>query len=162
MEFLEKNPTVQVAISKVAYMDEKSEIYKIKNIPFVQYDTVISGRFLFWIIFLWPTYPLKFGAVLVRKDLFEKTGAVFDISLILEATQHTSFALIDHVGLRYRNTATSISSKKSFNCHWYWIRNANKFLANRRYYALRHLVISYKFFLGLMKVIYTKFSAKRI
>ena len=77
LNLLEGNQEVHVAISKVAYMDENGTVYKIKKIPFVQYNRVISGRILFWTIFLWPTYPLKQGAVLFRKELLGKNRKIY-------------------------------------------------------------------------------------
>jgi len=161
IKFLEQNPKIHIAISKVAFMDEFGSVYKIKRIPWVRYNSVVPGKLLFWIVFFWPIYPLRFGAVLVRKSLFEKTGNIFDIALILGASQHTSFALIDHVGLHYRILWSSLSSsRRSLRKDNYWARLASNFLSNDKYWGLKYPIACYKFILELTKILFTKFLTR--
>jgi glycosyltransferase involved in cell wall biosynthesis len=162
LQLLESKQDVQFTISKVAYMDEKSKIYKIKQIPFVKYDSVVKGKKLFWIVFFWPTFPLKFGAVVIRKNIFDTVGLIFDIDFILEFSQKYDFYLINDVGLNYRNIGTSFSSKNTFALFNYWIWVVNKYLPNERYWGLKYFIIFYKITLTLLKYIYRIFSSKRI
>jgi glycosyltransferase involved in cell wall biosynthesis len=161
IEVLELNRNVHVAISEIAYMDEKSKIYKNKKMPFAKNKNLISGKMLFWLLLLWPIYPTKFGAMMIRKDLFEKTGPIFDIELILQASNYTSFAIIKKVGLNYRNRPNSHSSKLTFKINHYWTPKINKFLPNHTYFGLKYFFIIYKSFLHIIKLLYFKFTYKR-
>jgi GT2 family glycosyltransferase len=162
IKVLKSNRDVYVAISEVAYMDEKGTIYKRKKIPFVNSRDFVSGKILFWTILLWPTYPIKFGAVMIRKDLFKKTGIVFDIKLVLKASNYTSFAVIKEVGLNYRNTPESFSSKRHFRWkYFYWTRLINRLLPTKKYFFIKYFLIIYKLFLQLMKIVYSQFAHKR-
>jgi glycosyltransferase involved in cell wall biosynthesis len=162
MEALDSNRNIHIAISEVAYMDEKGAIYKHKRIPFAKNRNVISGKLLFWIILLWPTYPTKFGAIMVRKTLFERTGHLFDIDLVLRASYFTSFAIIKRVGLNYRNSPFSQSSKRNLECQNLWNNKINKVFFNGKYFGLKLFFINYKRFFQILKIIYCKFTHKRI
>jgi glycosyltransferase involved in cell wall biosynthesis len=162
IEVLESNRDVYVAISEVAYMDEKGKIYKQKKIPFVNSRNFVSGKILFWIILLWPTYPVKFGAVMIREDLFKKTGAVYDIHLVLKASKYTSFAIIKEVGLNYRNISESLSSKRHFRWkYFFWIKLIDKLLPTKKYFYVKYFIMIYKIFLQLAKILYSQFTYKR-
>jgi hypothetical protein len=164
IEALELNQNIFIAISEVAYMSENGTIYKHKKIPFTKNRNFVSGKKLFWIIISWPTYPTKFGAMVIQKDLFKKIGSKFDINLVLEASKFTSFALIKEVGLNYRNRAKSSSSKQTINAKnvylWYFL--INKFLPAKKYFIISYFFLIYKVFIHILKIIYRNFSSERI
>lgn len=159
---LEMCPHVDAAISKVDYMDEDSRIYKRKSIPFATYGGILSGRCFLWTLFLSPTYPLKWGAVLIRRTLFAKTGPVFDIDFMLAAAQHTGFSLIPLPGLRYRNVRGSISAQRLKKKESFWVHLAFQYFPNNRYYGLAYIFSAYKYALGWLKVLYSTFTPNRI
>jgi teichuronic acid biosynthesis glycosyltransferase TuaG len=159
---LEGSLDVHVAISRVDYMDENSHVYKTKSIPFASYGSVLGRRQMFWTVFLSPTYPLKQGAVVVRRALFAKTGPVFDFHLVLAATQFTDFALIPIIGLRYRNVMGSTSARRIKEIDSFWIYPAMVYLPNNRYFGLAYVFTAYKVLVGCCKVIYSIFTPNRI
>lgn len=163
LDVLERQPDIHVAISKVEYMDRHSRVYMVKAIPFAPYGSSMSGRRMFWTLFLSPTYPLKWGAVLVRKSFFEVTGLIFDIDFMMEAARHTRFAMVDAVGLRYRNHAASNTSRHvHLEGERWWTNLAHSYLPNETYLGLKYPIIAYKWILGQMKSAYRVFSPKRI
>lgn len=160
---LDQHPETYVAVTLVAYMDEKGKVYKVKRIPFVQYNSIMPRRRMFWTLFLSPTYPLKQGAVLIRRSLYSKTGSLFDIDLILEATRYTDFALIGEIGLKYRNVSSSQSALQRHRIKdKFWINFANRYLPNDQYYGLKYAFSAYKIFLGFIKILYSKITPNRI
>jgi glycosyltransferase involved in cell wall biosynthesis len=160
---LERSPEIGVAVMQVAYMDEGSRIYKKKVIPFVNYGSEVTGRRIFWTVLLAPTYPMKEGAILIRRSLFNKTGPVVDIDFILRATKHTDFALVPQVGLNYRNVASSSSHMQRRQVRdRFWIALADEHLPNSEYYGLKYFISLYKVALGYGKIAYSHFTAKRI
>lgn len=152
----------QLAISRVAYMDAVSAVYKVKSIPFVSYGRILPGRFLFWLIFLLPTYPTKHGAVIARRSLFALTGPIFDIGFVLAASRVSDVLLMPEVGLRYRNLATSISSRRTFSSEGFWWDLINTFLPSPQYRCRRQFIWFYRVIVGLAKQVYSLFTAKRI
>jgi glycosyltransferase involved in cell wall biosynthesis len=163
MAMLHANPDVHVAVSKVAYMDDRSRVYMVKPIPFARYGRLNSGRRMFWSMLLAPTYPLKWGAVLVRRKFYEVTGAVFDLDFMFAATRHSRFALVDAVGLNYRNHVGSNTSRRpTIKGDRWWTNLANSYLPNDVYLGLKYPVIAYKWLMSQLKSAYRLFSPKRI
>jgi glycosyltransferase involved in cell wall biosynthesis len=161
LQFLNDHNLIHVALSKVAYMDTHSSVYKVKTLPFATYGKVISGRALSWTLFLYPTYPLKQGAVVARKSLYSTTGPIFDIDFVLAATRHSDFVLVDGVGLNYRNLRSSASSQRSNKRDRFWIELSRKYCP-ADFYVLKNVLCYYKLTLGWLKLLYSRFSARRI
>lgn len=154
----------RVSLTKVAYMDSQSRVYKIKTIPFAKYDATLSGRRLLWTVLLSPTYPLKQGAVLIDKSLFDELGHVFDIELILAASHHTDFILVDDVGLNYRNARSSLSSGVAIRLkdrEGFWMRLIDTHVPTSRF-GIKPFFKSYKWTLGWAKLAYSCVTSKRI
>ena len=162
LRFLEENRNIHLVISQVAYMDEYSRIYKVKRIPGATYPGSMSGRRLLWTLFLCPTYPLKQGAVLIRRSLFESTGNKFDIDFVLAATQYSDCGLISYVGLNYRNVRSSASSQRAKTGERFWVNFSKTYFPNDRYWGLQYVFVSYKTILGWGKVLYSLFSPNRV
>ncbi len=162
VEKLKESPGPRVAISKVAYMDAASHVYKVKTIPFARYGARISGKRLFWTLLFSPTYPLKQGAVVIDREILAEVGALFDIEFMLAASLHTDFLLLDAVGLNYRNVGSSYSSKlrlRDQEC--YWIRLVNTYVPGNLP-GLRLFFRTYKWMLGWGKISYSCISSRRI
>jgi glycosyltransferase involved in cell wall biosynthesis len=160
---LERQPDLHIAIMKVAYMTEHGQIYKTKQIPFAQYGKKMTGRRMFWTLFLSPTYPVKQGAILIRRALFDLVGPIADIDLVLEATRYTDFALVPRIGLHYRNRSTSFTvNARLYRREEFWIKFADRYLPNERFFGLKYAFSAYKLALGYCKIVYSVFSANRI
>lgn len=154
----------RVSLMKVAYMDAASRVYKVKAIPCANYNAKLSGKRLLWTVLLSPTYPLKQGAVVIDKTLFDEVGHVFDIEFILAASHRTDFMLVDDVGLNYRNMRSSLSSGVAIRLkdrEGFWMRLIDTYVPNSRF-GIKQFFKSYKWTLGWAKLVYSCVTSKRI
>lgn len=152
-----------IAISKVGYMSPSSQIYKIKAMPFARYGRIMSGQKLFWTIMLWPTYPIKQGAVVADRILYDLSPGLFDVRFMLNASRMTDVILVDRVGLGYRNHPKSLSSGGSNRSERIdGLAYGELFIPNNKYLGLKYVIRTYRNLVRFMKSLYRRHSFLRI
>ena len=160
LAFMEQHEDVGAAITRVGYMTDEGRVYKVKAIPFAKPDRVMSGERLFWTIFLSPTYPVKEGCTIYRRNLVERCNFTGDMELLLDMTRLTRFYLVDGVGLHYRNVRSSLSSSNRHD--GFWLSLIDKYLLGDRYIGFRYFLYGYRMSIGFLKHCYRRFTPNRI
>lgn len=158
---LEHHPECEVAFGPVAYMNEESHIYKYSRFSFLNETQIVKPFNVLLGVFLPPSYPIKQGCVIIRRDVLTNNPYTFDIELFLLATSCGPSWFVAELCLNYRTFREQTSSLRHIRLitflKLYWARYAVRFLP----WYLGLFVAVYRTLIELLKVIWCFFSPRR-
>ncbi len=162
IKLLDKYPESNVAFGLVSYMDESGCVYAQSSFLFAGNNSLLSSTNVLLGIFILPSYPLKQGCVILRREFMEKNPGVFDIAIFLRAIRSGPVIFLNKPCLNYRTFRNQYSSSRKMRVikffHFYWARYAFKYLP----WYFSPFAAAYRTVLELAKVIWSLATSKRV